>query len=173
MASNTLGQLRGSLVKAKHVSRIKRFTIMVAVIVVCVTFFTHQNRQWQLTRAAEDGDLAAVKRCMWLGVNVDAEPICDGAANSGEPAFIAAVREGHDDVVLFLLHYGANINRRDSCGNTALNAAMIRGHSSTVQLLLSHGANPNLQGEGSPLWNAENRDDTNIIEVLKSHGATK
>jgi hypothetical protein len=168
-----MGNFGGFLVKAEHVSRIKRFTIMVPVLVVGIIFFTRQNRQWELTRAAQDGDLVAVKRCMWLGVNVDAEPVCDGGANSGEPAFIAAAAGGHDDVVLFLLHHGANINRQNSCGDTALNAAVIRGHLSTVQLLLSHGANPNLQGEGSPLSNAEERGDTNLIEALKSHGTTK
>src|ERR1043166_6859306 len=78
---------RKSLVKTKYVSRFGLFAVMVAAIFVAFLVFTRQN-QWKLSRAAWDGDIEAVKQCVWLGANIDATPVCDGGANSGEPAFI-------------------------------------------------------------------------------------
>lgn len=159
--------------KAKHLPTLLISAVILAVVAYITNSFIRQNRQWDLSRAAWDGNLSGVKRCVAAGVTIDATPVSDGGANSGEPALIAAAWGGHDDVILFLLDHGANINRRDSCSNTALNAAAIRGHMSTAQLLLSRGADPNIAGEGSPLWNADSRGDTELIQLLKSHGATK
>jgi ankyrin repeat protein len=158
-------------VKAKHLPTVIIAAMMLVAITCVINVFIRQNRQWELSRAAQDGDLSAVKRCVAAGVTIDATP--DDGANFGEPALIAAAWGSHDDVILFLLDHGASINRRDSCGNTALNAAAIRGHTSTAQLLLSRGADPNIRGEGSPLGNADSRDNTQLAQLLKSHGATQ
>ena len=110
-----------------------------------------------------------MQRLFAAGAKLDATP---GDQNvSGQPALLAAAEEGHDDVVRFFLDHGAEVNRRDSCNNTALNIAAIRGHFSTIELLLSRAADPNIRGEGSPLWHAKERNDTRMIEILKSHGA--
>jgi len=128
-----------------------------------------EERQWRLTQAAHDGDLIGVKRLFAAGAKLDATP---GNQNVfGEPALLEAASQGHDKIVLFFLDHGANINVRDNCKNTAVNCAVIGGHFSTLQLLLSRGANFNLWGEGYPLWNAENRNDMKMIDLLKAHGA--
>lgn len=159
--------------KTKHVLGLLSSAVLVAAIIATICFFVRQNRQWELSHAALDGDLGTVKRCVAAGASIDATPKSDGGANSGSPALVEAAWGGHDDVILFLLDHGASINRQDSSANTALNAAVIRGHFSTSQLLLSRGADPNVPGEGTPFWNATERHDTKLIELLKSHGATK
>lgn len=138
-------------------------------ITVAAQLVMRQNRQWELTQAADSGDLATVKRLVEVGVPIDAAPTSE--AGGGSPALIVAAWAGHDNVIQYFLDHGANINRRDSCGNTALNAAAMRGRLSTAQLLLSRGANPNIRGEGSPLWNAHGRDNQKMAELLKLYGA--
>jgi len=128
-----------------------------------------QQRPWKLSNAAMEGDLFTVERCVTAGVDINAEP--QSEAGGGMPALIAAASGDHNDIVRFLLDHGADINRRDSTGNTALNHAAIHGNLPLVEFLLSRGADPNLPGEGYPLWNANNRGDPRMIELLKSHGA--
>jgi ankyrin repeat protein len=145
-----------------------------ALLLANAAVFAHYRRVeigWKLTSAASHGDLAAVQYCVaaWPRVDLDRTP--NGEFGYGEPPLIAAAWNGRDDVIQLLLDHGANIDRRDSCGNTALNAALNHRHDSTAQLLLSRGANPNIAGEGTPLSNAAG--NTPMVELLKSHGATR
>jgi ankyrin repeat protein len=166
LGSGLVGRL--FTVKGKSVCIAILSLVAISAIVFYISWRA-EERQWRLTQAAHDGDLALVKRLVDKGAKLDATP---GDQNVfGEPALLEAASEGHDDIVSFFLDHGANINLTDSCKNTAINCAVIGGHLSTVQLLLSRGANPNIWGEGYPLGNAENRNDENMIELLKAHGA--
>ena len=49
--------------------------------------------------------------------------------------------------------------------------ACINRHNSTVKLLLEHGANPNTRGEDTPLRWAQEHEDNQLIDMLKSYGA--
>lgn len=150
-------------------------TCGLAMVVALVVFACNRHVQlgWELTSAASHGDLVAVQRCVaaWPRVDLDRTP--NGEYGYGEPPLIAAAWNGHDDVIRLLLDHGAKIDRRDSSGNTALNAALLHGHDSTAQLLLARGANPNIGGEGTPSGNARDRGNTSMVELLKSHGATR
>ena len=124
------------------------------------------GRQDKLVSAAWHGDLFKVKFWMALGAKAD-------VSRHGAPPLVAAAWAGNTDLVTFLLDKGASVNGQDKCGNTALSLAAGRGHLSIVQSLLSRGADPNIRGEGSPLWNAQSREDTQMIEVLKAAGASR
>jgi ankyrin repeat protein len=62
-----------------------------------------------------------------------------GELNLNEPLSWAA-HNGCNDSILVLLLNGADINNKDSQGNTALHWAAYNNHGETVQLLLAHGA---------------------------------
>ena len=51
-----------------------------------------------------------------------------------------AAREGHLQMVLFLLEQGADINHKTTAGYTALELAISRGHKDVAETLLRAGA---------------------------------
>jgi ankyrin repeat protein len=62
-------------------------------------------------------------------------------------AMYAAARNGHADVVAYLLDHGAAIDAKGIFGATALHWAAINGHRRTVEFLIAHGANLTLRDE--------------------------
>ncbi len=60
-------------------------------------------------------------------------------------ALYAAARNGHDDVVEYLLMHGADIDAKGFFGATGLHWAAINGHASTVDLLLARGADATIK----------------------------
>ena len=59
------------------------------------------------------------------------------------PAIVLAARAGHNDAVKALLEAGANVNSKDSEGNTALITAVFYGRTDVVETLLGAGADTN------------------------------
>jgi ankyrin repeat protein len=53
---------------------------------------------------------------------------------------MAAARAGHNDTVKFLIASGANVNVKDTDGETALLLARKHGHNETVRILQQAGA---------------------------------
>ena len=62
-----------------------------------------------------------------------------------ETALHAAVCNGLDEMVSFLLEHGSNINKRDKLGRTPLIRAVDKGNKKILELLLEAGGNPNDQ----------------------------
>ena len=62
-------------------------------------------------------------------------------------AMYAAARNGHTQVVEYLLDHGAAIDAKGIFGATALHWAAINGHRSTLELLVARGANLHLRDE--------------------------
>ena len=56
-------------------------------------------------------------------------------------ALYGAARNGHTDVVEYLLRHGASVNAKGVFGGTALHWAAMNGHAGTVDLLVARGAN--------------------------------
>ena len=63
----------------------------------------------------------------------------------GQLPLHVAVDASRDDVVLFLLNKGADINMADPAGWTALHRAVYNGNIPLVKLLLDHGADASLR----------------------------
>src|SRR5215831_12407427 len=85
----------------------------------------------------------------------------------------AAVDPGKTKV---LLDHGAEVNARSDDSRTPLMVAATRqGNSATVRLLLENGANPNPNPKpadaGSPLIDASNAGDPEMMQLLISRGA--
>jgi ankyrin repeat protein len=96
-----------------------------------------------LSEAARKGDVAAVKKLLDEGVNVDTK------FRYGRTALSFAADRGHADVVKLLLDRGADINAKDTFYNAtaliwAVNPAQERTakHTEVVRVLLAHGGIP-------------------------------
>lgn len=109
-----------------------------------------------LITAASLGKLSAVRRIIESGEDLSAHRrrdapttpddhwCSDSAHIRNDPtsdALYAAARNGHGNVVAYLLDYGANIDARGVFGATGLHWAAINGHQEAVEFLVKHGAN--------------------------------
>jgi len=82
---------------------------------------------------------------------------------------------GHEEVVEFLLHQGADVNVTEhQLGFNALTGAVNEGHKNVIVLLLEHGANVNYRyesGSAAPILTATMNGNVEIIKLLLAHGA--
>ena len=70
------------------------------------------------------------------------------------------------------LDAGANVNGKDDQGGTPSHFAVGGGHREVVELLITAGADVNaLSVYGAPLDEAVERDETEIADLLRKHGA--
>lgn len=86
-------------------------------------------REAILRRAAELGDVFALRRAMEAGADINA------ADSYGWTALMHAARRGYDDVVQVLAEAGAHLNRCNARWRTALDIARKNGHRETAQML--------------------------------------
>jgi ankyrin repeat protein len=89
-------------------------------------------------------------------------------------ALYAAARNGHREVVAWLLERGADRNAKGFFGGTALHWAAINGHAATVELLLASGADPSLRDarfDSSVEGWAEEGGHQDVIEILRRWGS--
>lgn len=122
----------------------------------------------QLWQAASDGDLSTVQSALAKGGQVDFH------GKRGFTPLAIAAKNGHLDVVKFMLDRGANIDDRDNDRHkTPLLAASFDGHLDVVKYLVDHGANVNMQAINSwtPLHDAAYRGLVDIVKYLVDHGA--
>ncbi len=93
-------------------------------------------------------------------------------------ALIAAAHLGHDEVVRRLIDAGAPLDHVNNLNWTALIESIVLGnggprHVATLRALVEAGADVNIaDGRGvSPLALAQQRGYTEMVEILKAHGA--
>lgn len=88
-------------------------------------------------------------------------------------ALSVACENGNNQIVLDLLHNGANVNSITEGGANPLILACQNGHDGTVQTLLNNGADVNFQGKNnaSPLHRACHNEHESIVHRLVENGA--
>jgi serine/threonine-protein phosphatase 6 regulatory ankyrin repeat subunit B len=121
-----------------------------------------------LIRASSKGDLAAVKKAMEDGPDVNATDV------NGRTALFEASWCGHTEIVKLLLGKKANPNIADSSGYTALMRASEEGHASIVGLLLKSDADVNYRGKvkgTTALMLAAEQGHIPVIDLLIDGGA--
>lgn len=151
--------------------------------------------------AVARGDVAAVERHLSAGVPVDLlagdglSPLhwalaCDNPAimpllldrgcpvdvrsDEGATPLMTAVQSASLEKVTFLLDHGADPDARDHRGFTSLHRAAEMGNLEAARALLARGASPAPEAHGhTPRSLAEGRNETEVVALLDSHGATR
>lgn len=85
-------------------------------------------------------------------------------------ALHAAARNGHRDVVAYLLDRGANIDAKGVFGATGLHWAAINGHQEAVEFLVKHGANLTITDskfDSTPEEWAQEGGHSSIVAMLR------
>lgn len=129
---------------------------------------SHAQREMGLFHAAASGDLEEVKSALAHGSDVNFR------GPGGFAPLNAAARNGHLEIVQYLVERGANIDQNDNhLHKTALLAASFERHFDIVQYLVEKGANVNAQSMNgfTPLHDAAYVGNLQIVRFLVDHGA--
>ncbi len=123
-----------------------------------------------LHEAAKNGDLAAVKRLIAEGADVNARN------DKGETPLHHAAAWGSKDVVEQLISEGADVHTKDGRGRTPLHHAALWGGRDIAELLISEGAASNEEDNDgqTPLYVAMHcgtPDRKDVVKVLAAEGA--
>ena len=102
-----------------------------------------------LREASYKGNLEEVRKIV-SNFMVDINSV---TGQDGTSALHLAACNGHNDVVIYLLDRGANLEAQTNGGSTALWLAVFFRHKVLVQLLLERGANVNAQIYGNTAMN--------------------
>ncbi len=114
-------------------------------------------------KAAQKGDLPAVKSFIVNGANVDKKD------EYGQTALMAASQAGQIEIVQALIANGANVDKKDDYGQTALMAASASGHKDVVQALLDKGADVKAkQNDGVTALMYASETKTDQIEIVQA-----
>ena len=120
-----------------------------------------------ILNAASLGQYSMLENLVQSGVNVDTR------SDIGETPLILATRNGHDEVVRFLLTQDANVDAQNDAGESPLYIASESGRLDLIQLLLNNGAEVNLQSaaKGRAINGAANKEQLPIVNYLLEQGA--
>lgn len=122
----------------------------------------------QLWYAAYDGDTQQVISSIEQGADANFR------GKGGFSPIVIAARNGHLDIVRYLVEHGAKVDQRDNNRKkSALLAAAFKGHYDVVQYVVEHGADLNVQAVNgwTPLHDAAYIGDFEIVKLLVDRGA--
>ncbi|KAI4225867.1 MAG: hypothetical protein LQ349_006979 [Xanthoria aureola] len=126
--------------------------------------------------------LATLRNCLdFVNLLLDRNAEVDMSGGSqGQRAIHIAARAGFAEVLLRLIHGGADVNSQDNYATTPLHCAASKGQNAAAEILLQHGADVNARDEdgATPTHYATfPNDDINdqqrlsMIQLLFDHGA--
>ena len=146
----------------------KPLTVLLIALWICTSCGSGgrpASKSTRLQKAAQKGDIKAVKALLAAGAEVNAKT----KKGSWTPLHYAAWF-GHTEVVKLLLEAGAKVNARDNYGKTPLCRAARLHRNEAAKLLIEAGADVNIRDRAgdTPLDKAQ-REQTR--QLLRKHGA--
>jgi len=175
----------------------KRLTIAAILMTVAVGgFAVYQSTMrrpgtasdWELLEAARKGDVDGAQRALSNGADVNFRMQLSGyeQMSGQEPPYDVqftalhyAVEKGSLPITKLLIEHKADVNARNSFGNTPLLMAINFSHKEIVLYLLAHGADAkakNKDGTGAVAF-AQKRNmkpiNEDILQAVKDAGAKK
>ncbi len=127
---------------------------------------------------SKGADISPLHFALYMKDETKARSLIEGGADvnrrtsNGTTPLSRAVDVGFKDIVELLIAKGADVNAKDTWNWTALHSA-VYGHKDIVELLITEGANVNARdgADRTPLFYAKDEGNTEIVELLRKHGA--
>lgn len=132
-----------------------------------------------LHQAAQSGTIAVARLLLDHGADVNAYDKYTGtigtAGISGTVLQVAINFNPKEEMASFLVERGANLNRKDSSGNTELHLAALKGYAGLTRLLAGHGVDVDAVNQygRTPLYYAAKHGYRKVAEALIAAGAKK
>jgi ankyrin repeat protein len=119
-----------------------------------------------LNQAISAGNLPVIKLLLSSGADLEAR------TDDGFTLLHSGAFEGQREAAEFLIERGADVNARTKHWHTPVYLAAQQGHLGLVRMLIERGADIQLRANGwSPLDIAVRQDHTDIVALLRQHGA--
>jgi cytohesin len=133
---------------------------------------------------SKGADISPLHFAIYMKDEVKARSLIEGGADVNKPTpygttpLDRAVFSGSRNIAELLIDKGADVNGKDNWNWTVLHSAVYSSEdvvirTGVVRLLIARGANVNACdcGGRTPLSYAKNEGYTNVVELLKKHGA--
>lgn len=129
--------------------------------------FSKSSLNSELTSSAREGDLAAVKRALNAGADINSKD------TFGETSIMIASIYGYVDVVQLLIDNKADLDIQNNSGFTAMMMALSNGHVAVIKSLLEAGAKLDLFNYSGKtvLMNAVLLGNVECVKLLLEYGA--
>ena len=126
-----------------------------------------------LWKAAEEGNIEAVKQHLAAGTDVNMKTTSDIGLERGMTPLYYAVGSGRKEIAKLLIAFGADVNAQSQYEVSPLHWAADRGQKEAVELLIKKGADVNAYSlsRGTPKDRAIMAGSMEIVELLRIHGA--
>lgn len=147
-----------------------RYVLLILFILSSTLIVAAQNSATDtaLRKAAQDGDMTAVKELLDKGANVNSKD------DTGKTALLwVAPARDNPEMVKFLIAKGADVNAKDNNGETALMIAASQSNPGILAALIEAGAEVNAQNNsgGTALMSAAFRANLEEIKILLTKDA--
>ena len=119
----------------------------------------------ELAHMIRSGNLEQVKAFLSKNPEAISTPL------NGFPPLILATYLNQKEIAELLLQMGADINAKDTSGNTALMGVCFKGSKALVEMLIARGADPKIQnGNGETAASfASNAGHHEVVSLLERH----
>ena len=107
---------------------------LVAMLVQLMPVMGQSVSEFPLHAAAAEGNVAAIRKLLSQGADVDARD------HSGRTALLAATHANRSAAALALIEAGADVNAKDGIDDSPYLYAGARGHIEILRMTLAHGA---------------------------------
>ena len=149
-----------------------RYLLLILIVFGLALIASAQNPSPDaaLRKAAQDGEMTAVKELLEKGANVNARD------EAGRTALLwVAPAKDNPEMVKFLIAKGAEVNAADNAGETALMIAAGQSNPGILTALLEAGAEVNTQNKvgGTALMAAASRANIEEIKILLLNNADR
>ncbi|MEI6809717.1 MAG: ankyrin repeat domain-containing protein [bacterium] len=138
--------------------------LILAIATIVIVYI--QGNPPSLNEAADDGDLAKVRKLLRKGYNAN-----ERDSNGYTPLMWVAGDSSKLEIVKELLDKGADVNARADDGRTPLTISCFLGNIEVVKLLLAKGANMNVTNKQgvTPLQQAATYGRTQVADLLRQY----